>query len=180
MRDQRKSIIINEIKYWKQNRLLPEQYCNYLLALYSEGTEIDNTITQKASKLRGNIALRLFGLFLPLLVPFTFLVIYFTELSSQLQMVILSIFIVIAFLGLTLFSKEGHFIHIPVIVLILLLLVFSVTLAEMVNVGPRFFTILVAFQALVWLLIGIWKRWYYLHVVSIFTFLVIILFIILQ
>lgn len=30
-----------EIKYWKQNKLLPEQYCDFLVALYSNGDKID-------------------------------------------------------------------------------------------------------------------------------------------
>ncbi|RFU71702.1 hypothetical protein D0469_00920 [Peribacillus saganii] len=41
MNKTRKKIIINEILYWKKARLLPEQYCDYLLALYSEGEEIE-------------------------------------------------------------------------------------------------------------------------------------------
>lgn len=36
---QRKKIIISEIKYWKKSKLLPEQYCDFLLALYSHGEE---------------------------------------------------------------------------------------------------------------------------------------------
>ncbi|WP_440898184.1 hypothetical protein ACS127_15190 [Amphibacillus sp. Q70] len=39
MNGQRKATIINEIKYWKENRLLPDEYCDYLLALYTEGEE---------------------------------------------------------------------------------------------------------------------------------------------
>ena len=33
MDETRKQIIINEIHYWKKNHLLPEQYCDFLLAL---------------------------------------------------------------------------------------------------------------------------------------------------
>ncbi|MGM0523072.1 MAG: hypothetical protein ACQER2_03360 [Bacillota bacterium] len=38
MDQQRKATIIHEIKYWKDNHLLPEHYCDFLLALYTEGT----------------------------------------------------------------------------------------------------------------------------------------------
>ena len=38
MDENRKQIIIKEIGYWKNNKLLPEQYCDFLLALYTEGT----------------------------------------------------------------------------------------------------------------------------------------------
>lgn len=37
MNDQRKKIIIAEINYWKQNKLLPEHYCDFLITLYSQG-----------------------------------------------------------------------------------------------------------------------------------------------
>lgn len=37
MTKQRKQIIINEITFWKQNRLLPEHYCDFLMTLYTEG-----------------------------------------------------------------------------------------------------------------------------------------------
>lgn len=41
MENQRKKIIINEILFWKKNKLLPDQYCNFLMTLYSEGEEVE-------------------------------------------------------------------------------------------------------------------------------------------
>ncbi|MFS0575249.1 hypothetical protein AB1K83_06435 [Sporosarcina sp. 179-K 3D1 HS] len=40
MNVQRKRIIISEIKYWKQNKLLPEHYCDFLITLYAQGEEV--------------------------------------------------------------------------------------------------------------------------------------------
>lgn len=41
-----KKVILNEIAFWKQNKLLPEHYCDFLTALYAqgegEGTEVIN------------------------------------------------------------------------------------------------------------------------------------------
>ena len=37
MSNQRKQIILNEITFWKQNKLLPEHYCDFLMTLYTEG-----------------------------------------------------------------------------------------------------------------------------------------------
>lgn len=37
MSNQRKQIIVNEITFWKQNKLLPEHYCDFLMTLYTEG-----------------------------------------------------------------------------------------------------------------------------------------------
>lgn len=39
MSNQKKQIIMNEITFWKQNKLLPEHYCDFLMTLYSEGNQ---------------------------------------------------------------------------------------------------------------------------------------------
>lgn len=41
MANAKKKIILNEILFWKQNKLLPDQYCDFLMTLYSEGNEIE-------------------------------------------------------------------------------------------------------------------------------------------
>lgn len=41
MANSKKKIILNEILFWKQNKLLPDQYCDFLMTLYSEGNEIE-------------------------------------------------------------------------------------------------------------------------------------------
>lgn len=41
MTNPRKKIILNEILFWKQNKLLPEHYCDFLAALYTEGADIE-------------------------------------------------------------------------------------------------------------------------------------------
>ena len=39
MTNPRKKIILNEILFWKQNKLLPEHYCDFLATLYNEGQD---------------------------------------------------------------------------------------------------------------------------------------------
>lgn len=46
MNPQRKRIIISEIKYWKQNKLLPEHYCDFLVALYAQGEDGEDAIAK--------------------------------------------------------------------------------------------------------------------------------------
>ncbi|MGE7692878.1 hypothetical protein ACQKNC_02005 [Lysinibacillus sp. NPDC094177] len=41
MTNPRKKIILNEILFWKQNKLLPEHYCDFLAALYAEGEDLE-------------------------------------------------------------------------------------------------------------------------------------------
>ncbi|QUG42134.1 hypothetical protein KD050_02215 [Psychrobacillus sp. INOP01] len=47
---QRKQIIMNEIAFWKKNRLLPEHYCDFLLALYAQGENQEDEQVENASK----------------------------------------------------------------------------------------------------------------------------------
>ncbi len=39
---QKKQIILNEIAFWKQNKLLPEHYCDFLTNLYVQGDGTEN------------------------------------------------------------------------------------------------------------------------------------------
>lgn len=41
MTNPRKKIILNEILFWKQNKLLPEHYCDFLATLYGEGIDLE-------------------------------------------------------------------------------------------------------------------------------------------
>ncbi|BAQ11401.1 hypothetical protein OXB_2930 [Bacillus sp. OxB-1] len=45
---QRKKIIISEIRYWKQNKLLPEHYCDFLITLYAQGEEVQEEMVTDA------------------------------------------------------------------------------------------------------------------------------------
>lgn len=40
-KDEKNQVIIQEILKWKENRLLPAEQCDFLLALYTKGGEID-------------------------------------------------------------------------------------------------------------------------------------------
>lgn len=47
---QRKQIILNEIAFWKKNKLLPEHYCDFLTALYAQGEEVADDRKEKHSE----------------------------------------------------------------------------------------------------------------------------------
>lgn len=47
---QRKQIIINEIAFWKKNKLLPEHYCDFLTALYAQGEGVEAEEKEHLSK----------------------------------------------------------------------------------------------------------------------------------
>ena len=83
MEDNRRNIIVKEIQHWKQSHMLPEQYCNYLLALYTEGASPEPV---KNGKISYNMLYH--SLASILLLTISVYVIHFTELSFILQIVI--------------------------------------------------------------------------------------------
>ena len=73
MRDERTKTIVREIKYWKQYRLLPDEYCDFLLALYTQG----ETEKEQPNKDVHHPLFYLWMCLSLLLLPLSFLVIYF-------------------------------------------------------------------------------------------------------
>lgn len=147
----RKSIIIKEILYWKENRMLPEQYCDYLLALYTEGNQPKGSSKPKKNHLYTISLLSLF------LIPISVFFLYFTELSIDLQMGLSIIFIIMGIIFVYYFSKKGLFYQVPLLVTAMLILLTSVDLT--VTIFPEqsgvLYTVLVV-NCLLWLLAG-WK-----------------------
>lgn len=102
MQDQRKTIIVKEIAYWKENKMLPEHYCDYLLTLYTEGNGVEeNTISKKRS------GFLLSSLLFFSFIPITIFLLYFTELSFILQMAISLIFLIFCFGGIFCIIKNS-------------------------------------------------------------------------
>ncbi|WP_417899558.1 hypothetical protein ABN702_04385 [Bacillus haimaensis] len=169
MNRQRKDTIIQEIHYWKDSRLLPEHYCDYLLALYTEG-EGSNKQAKVPKKNLFHLSL---AFLIPLFVPITFLVIYFTELSIDLQMLPIIFFILLSLLGYYVFRKEHFFIHIPIVTTALLVLLLSLKLVEATGYHSTKMLVTVGAQAVGWFVIGFLKKWYYLNVAAVITGLLI-------
>ena len=55
MNENRKQIIINEIIYWKKNELLPEHYCDFLLALIYRRQRAERSIKKSRLKSKKNL-----------------------------------------------------------------------------------------------------------------------------
>jgi len=149
MDENRKQIIIKEIGYWKNNKLLPEQYCNFLLALYTEGTGLN----EKSNKLKNGKKVFLCLLIIPIIV----FIVYFTELSLILQIVFAIVFILIGIYLTFYLRRSGLLFHIPLIISALLLLFVSVelTLTNFPKSTIILYSILMV-NCFMWL-IGGWK-----------------------
>ncbi|MGN7399679.1 hypothetical protein ACTHO0_07460 [Cytobacillus praedii] len=152
MNENRKNIIVNEILSWKKARMLPEQYCDYLLALYTEGNQPE--ISKKGIKNGG--FWKKHYLFI-LLIPLTLFLIHFTELSITLQMPLLILFVLTGIIFTIYFSRKGILLQIPIIVSALILLLTSVEFFSSVfPERPKFLYFNLIINCFLWLLCG-WK-----------------------
>ncbi|MBT2695031.1 hypothetical protein [Bacillus sp. ISL-55] len=155
MDDHRRKIITNEIKYWKQNRMLPEHYCDFLLNLYTEGSlEADSARRKMPNRTKGFLGLILIGL-----LSLSVFLFYFTELSLFLQTAL------IIFFGMTTLSaafymfRKSFFDLIPLLTAALLLLITSVQAAEIIFPDhPVILYIVAGLNCLLWITVGMkWK-----------------------
>jgi hypothetical protein len=152
LNENRKNIIVNEILSWKKARMLPEQYCDYLLALYTEGNQPEIA----KNSVRTNGFWKNHYLFI-LLLPLTLFLIHFTELSITLQMPILILFVLTGIIFTIYFSRKGILLQVPMIISALILLLGSVEFFSSVFPGRSmllYFNLIV--NCFLWLLCG-WK-----------------------
>ncbi|NIK29678.1 hypothetical protein FHS45_002783 [Thalassobacillus devorans] len=146
MTKERKEIILQEIQYWKANRLLPESYCDYLLALYTQGEGLNQPLSGSSQWM---IVTRVMIAFLMLLI--SFLVIYFTETAFIMQTGILSIFVLGT--GLTavyLYNKKSIDFSVYVIIGLLLLLLWNVHIISIWQAPNWLFASIVMVHCLLW------------------------------
>lgn len=163
-KDNRFEIIIEEIHYWKSHKILPENYCDYLLALYTNG---ESEVVEKRVFIRKIITIiQIFLCFL--LLPFSFLVIYFTKFTIVLQIAMLILFITYSFWCYKyLKERDNRYYHIVLVVTLFIILLFSTFLGNIwiVNSFVTFSILILNF--LFWFYIGKKGNVFYLKIVSI-------------
>jgi len=171
MEDNRKTVIIQEILYWKQNKMLPEHYCDYLLTLYTEGNRIEEEKLPR-QKEKHYISSAIFLLFIPITVGF----LYFTELSFILQMAISLIFLIISAAGIYYYQVKGLGNDIPVTVAAFIVLLFSVkAVLEYFPEQIIFLYIILAINCIIWFWVGRKFKLIYFSISSYIGFLMIVL-----
>ncbi|WP_456278254.1 hypothetical protein [Bacillus sp. AK128] len=177
MNSERKQIIIKEIEYWKTNRLLPEQYCNYLLTLYSEGEHVD----QETKRARFG---KFFSSMLPtsclLFILVALLATYFTEMSIHLQITINVSLLAITSLFTWYYRNKTSFYF--KIYIILSFLLFFITTIEVVDFyvkgNPLTLGTLVFSHCLLWYVAGRKLQLTYLKVAGVSGLVILIVFLI--
>lgn len=157
MTEDRKTIIIKEIQYWKDSHLLPSRYCDFLLALYTEGDLITSgeEPTEKSDQDQINISNVILIASNIFLLPITFLLLYFTELNYFRQF-IFSLLMLVVSIGFYIVSIKKFKLNIAYAFIILLTVFFllSVTLIHQTFNSLLITTIVAACQSLSWIGLG--------------------------
>lgn len=166
MDEARKSIVLKEIKYWKEHRLLPEQYCDFLITLYTEGSETGQEVNKKKSSSFKNFLFQVINFIILLLLVMTFVVIYITEISIDLQIGLFLSFIVFCLSGAVFFYKKKHsYFHIALIVGILILFLASVHTVTIIFSGKQIgLIVIILFNCILWVSLGFRLKLKYLTI----------------
>ncbi|WP_226085366.1 hypothetical protein [Mesobacillus sp. S13] len=154
MDDHRRKIITYEIKYWKQNRMLPDHYCDFLLNLYTEGSEEAELPKQKRPRsITGLGSFILIGL-----LSLSVFLFYFTELSLFLQTAFIIFFAITTLSAVLYMLKKSFFDLIPLLTSALLLLITSVQAAEIIFPElPLLLYIVAGLNCILWIAAG--SKW---------------------
>lgn len=171
---QRKAIIVSEIKYWKDNRLLPEAYCDYLLALYTKGEEDEQAagLTENKKRQTEMITL-LFILLNALITPIVAFVIIYSNLNLGSIILLLSItFLTTA--TLSIIAWKRHRINPKYILLVFLLNLFILTLIVIYQWITQYWLIitLILGQLLLWIILGFKQKNLLLILLALFGFII--------
>lgn len=179
MANSKKKIILNEILFWKQNKLLPDQYCDFLMTLYSEGNEIEleEDISHKksiiAKEKRNRLKLLLFlGMLSVVLLAALFLV---SELTWLVAIVIGAIAIILMVMAYR-FAKKKEMLA-PILHISSALLLFGIS----VKISKEYFFenqivlyALLILNCLLWLFTGYKFKLMYFTISGVLGLLVLI------
>ncbi|MGL4820278.1 MAG: hypothetical protein ACRC5C_09875 [Bacilli bacterium] len=148
--EQRKKVIIDEILFWKQSKLLPESYCDFLLTLYSEGD--DAALRRKWNiPVRSMLLSMVLAMFLPYAV-FTLLLPSLHTLPVSLSLICIMLYCVLlaVFMGRT----RGLLFHAHVVVGTVVSLFIPVHPYVASFLPPLFFSGVYITQAMLWGTVG--------------------------
>ncbi|MBC8079462.1 MAG: hypothetical protein H7X86_03900 [Gorillibacterium sp.] len=98
METEKRKIVIHEIEYWRKNRLLPEQYCDFLQNLYQENADNQGKriLGVSAGQIR-DAKITTFILIMSLVGIIFYVGFYFTSFPFPMQMMIIALTVLIFF-----------------------------------------------------------------------------------
>lgn len=152
MDEMRKKIIIQEIYSWKESRMLPEQYCNYLLALYGQGELPPSKSNDETASKKNDI---FFGMLIGTCFAFIVFLNYFTEITIRMQMLMTTISILVFGLAVRRLKGRKVIFQMALMGMVLSLLLLTVSLAEFMTPGKAGILYIFLFiNCGLWILLG--------------------------
>lgn len=179
MAEDRIPIIIKEIQYWKESKLLSDVQCDFLLALYTQGDgeTIDKYVLNKK---RLDLSIVLQTLLSILLFILSFVVIYIIKMSFGLQIGIISAFLAISLWNyISLKRKESSYSSIAIATFLIMMLMFTVFISKTLNLSQLILQIIISLNFIGWFIFGKYTALKYLKITSILGLLFMIIYIIL-
>ncbi|WP_442603727.1 hypothetical protein [Paenibacillus sp. KN14-4R] len=174
MDDEKRKTIVNEITHWRRSRLLPEQYCDFLLNLYrDENLESEASFGKGKASTISNSHWRiwLYGVLgLSLLL---FLIFHFSTMSILLQMGVSCVFVIACYMIGIGRKKNPPMVSLALcLAASLILLVSGMFLISKTEYNEASYYVgYIAICAIIWLVIGIRARQHVLHVCGWFALL---------
>ncbi|MFC4411094.1 hypothetical protein ACFOZY_11760 [Chungangia koreensis] len=155
MKDQRKSIIVNEIHFWKKNQMLPEHYCDFLLALYEQEEQSHKPQKTKKSILSKESSIAV--LWQMVLVITTIVVLLFVFYSTNLWVpIILSLLMLFILIGATYYFTKKT-IKAPVLYVLLALILLGLSMKIWLlyfNDQPIVLIVVMFIHCVLWIIAG--------------------------
>lgn len=179
MAEDRIPIIIKEIQYWKQSKLLPDVHCDFLLALYTQGdgATIDKYVSNKK---RLNLSIVLQTLLSIVLFILSFVIIYIIKISFGLQIGIILAFLAISFWNYILLKrKESSYSSIAIATFLIMMLMFTVFVSKTLDLSQWIVQVIITLNFIGWFILGKYNELKYLKIASILGLLFMIIYIIL-
>ena len=176
MTDERRKIIVEEITYWKEHKLLPEEQCDFLIALYTQGEGEKRFFEPKYEK-----AFIVYVLLLVSLIPLSIIVTYFTQIALPLQVSLLIVFLLFALFSYFLFKKyRFQYTYIALLTALILILFMTVFMANYFSTNELMLPMIILFNFISWFIIGKWEKLKLLQVISVGAFIFTCFYIIFQ
>lgn len=172
----RTEIIIEEIEHWKEHKLLPCNYCDFLLTLYTKGGYENNNVKQP-EKIQWLFILRIIVLIL--LLPIAFSIVYLLELQVLWQTGVFLLFITFTYWSILSYKKAEYTYgyNIAFFIFLCLILLFSLTLTMRFFSADTPLNVVIMLNLVVWLLFSYYKRIKLIFISSIFGMIALIVYI---
>lgn len=149
MPNQRIEIIIKEINYWKAHKLLPDVYCDFLLALYTEGEGTEST--HRKSEIASTFQLMLQMLLLLLSI----IVINFQQITPIYKIIfLLSCLLITYWMFQKLKKQRNILLYLSIIILLVFILLISMYISNLYITNQWLINLVIALNFIGWFLIG--------------------------